>query len=412
MGCNVCRGVLIVNHYLAGSGGKGGSRHYDLARVLVKKAWTVTLVGARSVPMRAMFSPPKIEVLDGIRFVWIPVPKYEGNGFGRFVNMSWFGLRAAIVSRATAGVDPSVVVGSTVHPLAALAGLVLAKRWRKPFVFEVRDIWPQSLVDLGRLKPNGSATQILRWIEVRLLRNASAVVTLLPGSEQYLVDSGATPKSVVYIPNGVDFDVLRYSAQSNKPRDNFVLMYLGSHGEAHSLHHIVHAAAIIKSDCRFDGKQVEFHFYGEGPEKRRLVQLAEQERLTNVRFADGVPKAAVWEIGANADAFILSMPSAEVFKYGISPNKLFDYMAMGRPVIFCCNSKFNPIAQSGSGVTVEPEQPQALVEAVYELLAMSPDKRAELGKRALEYVRAGHEINVLGQRLEDVLCSVVSRSYD
>lgn len=401
------KSVVIVNHYLTGMGGKGGSRHYDLARVLARKGWAVTLVGARAVTLMKMFSAASTENADGVRFVWVPAPSYFGNGMGRFVNMIWFALRASMLRKRILAADPAVVVGSTVHPLAALAGWVLARRWGTTFVFEVRDIWPQSLVDLGRLSANGLATRILRWIEVHLLRSASAVITLLPGSEQYLVDSGAKRDAVAYIPNGVDLDMLRYVEQRQKPNDTLTLMYLGSHGEAHSLHHIIHAAALIEADPRFDGNGVEFHFYGDGPEKPRLIELTRRLGVTNVRFEDGVPKSLISEIGAKADGFILSMPSADVFRYGISPNKLFDYMALGRPIIFCCNSSFNPVAESDLGITVEPESPKAMVEAVYELLKLGADKRAEFGTRALTYVRSKHDINLLGQRLENALLAAV-----
>lgn len=395
--------LLLVNHYLTGKGGAGGSRHFDLARELVRKGWKVTLVGARTSSWPGIFGAPRRETHDGVEFLWYPVPPYAGNGIGRFANMIWFALRAFLLGKRSLADVPTVVVGSTVHPLAALAAFGLARRWRLPFVFEVRDIWPQSLVDLGRLSERHLATRILNQIEAILLCNAREVITLLPTSEAYLLSRGARPGRVSYIPNGVDFALLEYVPPVEKPSGELRLMYLGSHGEAHSLHHIVMAAKKIKEDATFDGTSISFDFYGEGPEKRKLIELAAKYELGNVRFRPAVPKQEISRVAADADGFILNMPKADVFKHGISPNKLFDYMAFGRPVLFCCNSKFNPIRDSNAGLTVEPESPESLVEAISELLRMGHAKRAEMGARGLDYARAEHDVARLGARFGEVL---------
>ncbi len=397
------KNLLLVNHYLTGKGGAGGSRHFDLARELVRRGWKVTLVGARTSSWLGIFGAPRKETHDGVDFLWYPTPLYAGNGIGRFTNMIWFALRAFLLGKGSLAGVPTVVVGSTVHPLAALAALGVAWRWRLPFVFEVRDIWPQSLVDLGRLSERHLATRILNWIESILLRNAREVITLLPTSEAYLVSKGARPGNISYIPNGVDFTLLKHTPPVEKRTGELRLMYLGSHGEAHSLHHIVMAAKKIKEDTTFDGASISFDFYGEGPEKRRLIDLAAKYELGNVRFRPAVPKQEISSVAADADGFILNMPEAGVFKHGISPNKLFDYMAFGRPVLFCCNSKFNPVRDANAGLSVEPESPTALVEAISELLRMGHAQRLAMGARGLQYVQAGHDVIGLGARFGEVL---------
>jgi glycosyltransferase involved in cell wall biosynthesis len=350
-----------------------------------------------------MFTAPRVETHDGVRFVWYPAPSYRGNGFGRFFNMIWFAARVLLVRQSSLIEAPTVIVGSTVHPLAALSGLLLSWRWGLPFVFEVRDIWPQSLVDLGRLSEKHVATRILSWIEVVLLKKAREVITLLPSSEAYLVSRGATRGRVTYIPNGVDFEVLAYSPPEFKKPHELCLMYLGAHGEANFLQNILSAAKITQGDSAFKDFSIAFEFFGEGSEKSKLIALAEEYKLENVHFRPAVPKTEISRVAAKADGFILNLARADVFKYGVSPNKLFDYLALGRPVLFCCNSKFNPVNDADAGFSVAPESPEALAEAILELARLGNEERRAMGARGLDYVRKGHDVTMLARRLGEVL---------
>jgi glycosyltransferase involved in cell wall biosynthesis len=182
-------------------------------------------------------------------------------------------------------------------------------------------------------------------------------------------------------------------------------MYAGSHGLSDALHSVLDAAAILNKEApgRFC-----FRFVGAGPNKRDLLRRVETENIANVVFEDPVPKQKVFYILQDADAFIITAKKTDLYRYGISPNKLHDYMAAGRPTIFAGESHNNPIAEASAGITVAPEDSGAIARAIQTLAMMSTDERWAMGLRARRYIEEHHDFTVLARRLESVLQSALA----
>lgn len=404
------KNVWILNHYAQEPGGAGGTRHYSLARHLLKHGWRSSVIAA-SVELNtgrqrlADGERMRVSDFDGIPFLWVRTPQYEGNGGGRMGNMLTYAARVLLPS-VTKGLErPDVIVGSSVHPFAAWSGAILARRLRVPFVFEVRDLWPQTLVDLGRLREQSLITKVLRKLEKWLYDRADRIVVLLPQADDYIVPLGVPKRKIVWIPNGVE---LEGYPEPTQPliHDDFTLMYFGAHGQANGLDCVLRAMAELQK--RPDMRHVRLRMIGDGPLKPSLLKFAEELQLANVEFSDPVPKREIPKLAAEADAFVFNLIDAPVFKYGISSNKLFDFLAGARPIIFCCKSSNNPVADACAGITIPPGDPVALSQAIVTLATMPLDERKAMGRAGRAYVEQNHGFDSLAARFADMLNELVA----
>jgi glycosyltransferase involved in cell wall biosynthesis len=253
------------------------------------------------------------------------------------------------------------------------------------------------------MRPHHPAVVGFGVIERYLYRNADRIVTLLPNASDYIVSRGARSSDITWIPNGVDLQLLTLP-QALPSHAVFTVLYAGSHGLSDALDSVLDAAAILNAEAtgRFC-----FRLIGDGPHKRDLRRRVEREGISNVVFDDPIPRQHIFSTLQNADAFILTAKKTDLYRYGISPNKLHEYMAAARPTIFAGNSHNNPIAEADAGITVAPEDPRAIARAVSALAAMSSDQRFSMGLRARRYVEEHHNFTTLANRLEQVLLSAL-----
>jgi glycosyltransferase involved in cell wall biosynthesis len=251
------------------------------------------------------------------------------------------------------------------------------------------------LIAMGRLRRAGPAALALRALEGNLCRRAAAVVAVVPFAGEYLGRYGVAER-VLWIPHGVDADLMRHGERAGD--GGFMLSYLGAHGPYNSLDTLIEAMAIVRGSAA--GAGVRCQLLGAGPAKPALQARAAALGLDNVSFRDPVPRDAVSRIAAETDAFVLcTLDLPVLYRYGVSMNKLFDYMAMGRPVILALAARNNPVAEAGAGITVAPARPAELAEAILALARMSRAERAALGERAERHARAHYDYRVLAGRL-------------
>ncbi len=403
----------MLNHYAQEPGCAGGTRHYSLARHLSTHGWIATVIAASTEfnTGRQRLSDreaTRISDFDGVRFLWVRTPAYEGNGWGRMMNMLAYTIRVLLPWTTKRLARPDVVIGSSVHPFAAMSGALLASRFDVPFVFEVRDLWPQTLIDLGRLQEDSLVTRLLRTLEKWLYRQADRIVVLLPQADKYIVPLGVPADKIVWIPNGVELDGYSEPAQP-AVRDTFTLMYFGAHGQANGLEIVLKAMALLQA--RADMGHVRLHMIGDGPLKLSLIAMAKKLNLNNVKFFDPVPKQEIPGLATVADAFVICVKDLpRLYRFGISMNKLFDYMAAARPTIIASAAINNPIRDAGAGLTVKPDNPVLMAEAIAAIALMSAEERAALGRAGRAYVEQNHAFDSLAARLANTLNAVAPQS--
>jgi len=408
--------IWIFNQYAHPPDLPGGTRHYDLGRELVRRGHQVVIFATsfhHHLRRETRLKPGeywKIENVNGVNFIWLRTPPYQRNDKWRMWNMTVFMFRAWWLGRKIPDLvpeigKPDVIIGSSPPLLTPLAAYWIAKHYRIKFVMEVRDLWPQTIIDMGGLSVHHPITKTLQFLERFLYRRAERIITLLPFAHEYITACGFPQEKIVWIPNGVDLSRFEdfVAAASPKSEKVFKVMYLGAHGQANALDVLIQTAKVIQ-DRGYSG--IRFILVGDGPEKPKLMALAKDLGLHNVEFREPVPKSEVTKVLQEADVFLLNLEKVEVFRYGISPNKLFDYMAAGKPIISSVRTLSSPVEVTRCGLVVPPRDPKALVEAVITLYRMSPKERAEMGRRGREYVAKYHDIRKLALRLEEVLISL------
>lgn len=412
---DTCR-VWIVNHYADAPDRPSGTRHFDLARQLVARGRSVTIFASsfshvtqreERLQRRQLF---RVETVAGVDFVWLRTFPYKGNTWRRQLNMLSF--VAAFLMVQARFPSPDAVIGSTVHPFAALGAWLIARLRRARFLFEIRDLWPQTLVDLGAMRQGSVAERALRTIEAFLVRRAAVVITLLPGMLEYLKERGLPSEHVIYLPNGVDiemFDAYSVAEPDESVRialetiskmrgeGRFVFGYVGAFGRVNHVDVIVEAAALAEARCP---GRVGLVLVGDGPERSRLEQLADDRTIV---FAPAVAKRSVPPILRSIDAAVVHFTTTPVYRYGVSFNKLFEYMAAGRPVVFACESAYDPVAATRAGLTVPSDDPGRLAEAFITLADAGPEAHLRMGVAGRSYVIREHNIALIGARLANVL---------
>jgi glycosyltransferase involved in cell wall biosynthesis len=404
--------VWIVHQFAVPPSQPGITRHFSLARELVQRGYEVTLIASsfdhltrRETRLAAGERFAK-ECIDGVNFLWLRSPAYAGNGIARMWNMAAFALSVlAGICEQQLG-TPDVVVGSSPTLFSALAAERLAKRHGVPFVLEVRDLWPQSLVDLGKMPPSHPLVLGLGRIERHLYRKAQRIVTLLSDSTDHMVRKGARRERICELPNGIDMR-LAPEPRAPRPAAPFTVMYAGAHGLANGLDTVLDAAALLQQ--RGWGSRVRIRLVGDGPEKPRLQERARREGLVNVQFDEPVPKTQVFSVLQEADAFLMVLKNSPVFRHGVSPNKLYDYMASARPVVFSVDSPNNPVQSENAGISVPPGDAQAMAEAIAELADMPLELRWQMGLRGRAYVARHHDFRMLGDRLAAILSEALAQ---
>lgn len=398
--------VWIINHYAQSPAGSGGTRHFDLARYLRDLGWK-TWIFAASIELNTQrqrlekHEHTRSESVDGVSFRWVNTPGYRGNGIGRIVNMMTFSWKM-LVRKTTADVErPSLIIGSTVHPLAAFSAALLAKRYRVPFIFEVRDIWPETLIALGHTRRYSPVAILLGMLEKWLCRRSSRIISVLPEYGRYVTEHGIRAPEVVYIPNGVNLDNIGEPLHYMK-QDRFRITYLGAHGTANDLQTLVRAMEIIEVSHGI--ASIECHLIGAGPMKQALVDYCAARGLTQVFFHAPVSKNNIPATASGTEAFVIcarKLPS--LYKYGVSMNKIPDYLAMGRPVIIALEAANNPVRDAEAGICVSPECPEELATSIMNMAAMDEGELREMGLRGRRYVEQNHNMKILAKRLVDVM---------
>ena len=400
-----------------------GTRHYALARAIVREGGEATIFAAgfshgtgREVQL-GRGALVRNQRFGGVRFVYLRTFPYRGNTWRRMVNMASFAVVVVLASIGRRA--PDVVVGSTVHPFAALAGWLVAKLRGARFMFEVRDLWPQTLIDLGAMRPDSPGARLLWAIESFLVRRAEVVITVLPGMVDYLEGRGL-PSRPRPLPaqwgrpgrrGGRAGRAARPAAGSDRGRADrrgrtpTCRWRGGLHlprcdGRVNRLDVVLRAfrAAVDRS-----ATPMALLLVGDGPEKPDLEELARTLGLDGVVvFTDPIVKLRVPEVLAAVDVGVVHTTRTPVYRYGVSFNKLFDYMAARLPIAFATATAFDPIEASGAGLTVEPDDPVALADAFVELASATPEERRAMGEAGRGFLEREHDMARIGREFAEL----------
>lgn len=399
--------ILYIDHYVGGPAYGMEYRPYYLAREWVRAGHRVTLVGASQAHVRnrqpAATGRFTEELVDGVRFIWCETPSYHGNGVGRVVNIFTF-LQRLEQWRQWLDVKPDVVIASSTYPLDIYPARRIARHHGAMLIWEVHDLWPLSPMELGGMSRWHPFIMLLQHAENTCCRDADVVISMLPHADAHLQAHGMAPQKFVYIPNGIDPS--EWSADDDVPlpvahvqaiaqaraNQHLLVAYAGAHGVANALDTMLDAAILMR------GEPVQWVLIGNGPEKAALFARVQSLGLEQVTMLDPVPKASISALLRSMDLLYIGLQREPLFRFGISPNKLMDYMMAGRPVISGIEAGNDPVAEAGCGMTIPAEDPSALAAAVRRLAQLPPSERARMGRNGQAYVEQHHIYPVLAQR--------------
>ncbi len=384
---------------------KGQStRTYDYSRELVRNGHDVTMFcnSYCHFTHREYLDPGeawRVEFVDGIRVVWLRTYHYTGNGVGRGLNMLSNLWRLLRVSTAL-GLRPDIVLGPSVPLLTGWGAMYVARKFDVPFVFEVRDVWPDALVDIGGLKRSSVVYHVFRLIEKQLYRRATRISSTLPYLGDHVLRAGSEPAKIVCIPNGVDISLFVEGQEYDGGKSPLTVMYVGGFGLDHDVPTIVRAAKILQDE---GSEEFRFVIIGGGVRRDACVAEAAMYGLRNLTFQPPVPKSSLPAVQSQADILLAAITDSPSYRFGLNLNKLCSYFASSRPVLFSGNPPNDPVREAGAGLSIRAEDPVAMVRALRELLAAGPDERRRMSGDARRYAQETLSLAALGKKMESML---------
>lgn len=358
--------IWIINHYA----NPGVGRHANFGKELASKGYFVRIICAKKTSLKkssfSSFQGVEEHVIDNVKFDIVPAKDHYGNGKDRILNILQFSYRAyKFLSKIKE--KPDVIYASSVHPLNWVIGYLLSRKYKSKLIIETRDLWPETLIRMGRIKEESIVAKALYQLEKSIYKKADHLIFTMPGGEKYLKDRKLKYKNVSYINNGVDIKQFNYNAQNfvyeiDKEPNSFNVVYTGSMGMANALDIIIETAIKMKEQ-----QNVYFHFFGDGYQREKLESFASENNLKNVKFYGRVEREYIPSILKQADVNIATSLNLSIYEYGISLNKLFEYFAAEKPIISNIPTPYNKIEYYETGITAEPESVDALVVAINQI---------------------------------------------
>ncbi len=403
------KNIWLINHYAYPPKYAFSTRHHDLFSHFDKKKYEITIFCSKYLHFKRCFAETKYEYIDNIRYVYVSTCSYNKNNIKRLINIILYFINVLIESNKYE--KPDLVYASSFHQLAWIAGVILSKKYKIPFISEVRDLWPQTLIDLGYVGKNNILTTILRKIEVYVYNKSNFVVSLLPYAYEYINDFLKIKKEIICIPNAINYN--RFKVNKMKyPFNNdlsiksltksFICMYIGSLGPANNPLMILKTAEIL-----FDNKQIRFIIIGDGVLYNECNEFIKTKNLLNVEMIGRIDNEQVPSISEEADIFLLPGIDTTLYRFGVSLNKMLTYACAAKPIITAVNFRNNFIDETKGGIITKPDNSREFANAIITMLNLSKLERKDMGVKNREFVLKKYDVEQLTKILENKIDKII-----
>lgn len=412
--------IVLINHY-AGSNEMGMEfRPYYMAKEWLKAGHKVTIIAGDYSHLRKKNPIVKKDFerqgIDGIEYVWVRSGTYEGNGVKRAVSMAKFVGKLWIHAKKIAReLKPDIVIASSTYPIDTYAAQRIANIAKAGLIHEVHDMWPATLIEIGGMSKYNPFVIAMQCGENSAYRNSDYVVSLPPYAKDYMVEHGLQEEKFIHINNGIVIDDWKNAGrlpdyhkkvlESLKKDKKFIIGYFGGHALSNALDILINVAKQFN-----DRSDMEFVFVGEGVEKERLQQRAENEKIKNVCFLPAISKQSVPRLVRYFDCIYIGTKNSSLYKFGISMNKIFDAMMAGKPLLYAVDAPNNFVNEYNCGISVTPGDVEQLKEGVNKLMNMSEEKRSEIGQNGRKAVLENFQYEVLAERFLEVMKGLKERN--
>ena len=405
--------ILLINHY-AGAPELGMEfRPYYLAREWQKLGHEVLIVGATYSHLRKKQPHQGCQNIDGINYFWIKTNTYSGNGLKRVWSMILFVVKLLIChKKRIKAFHPDIVIASSTYTLDNFASHRLAKKCHAKYIYEIHDLWPLSPMELGGMSKYHPFIMLMQWAENYAYKHCDAVVSMLPNAKIHCVEHGLNEDKFFYVPNGIvaeDWEnqspidsEYQIKIQQIKSQFEFLVGYAGGHAISNALDELLEVAKLCKTEA------IAFLLIGDGIEKERLKKRIEIERINNVFFFNAVHKNKIPSLLSFMDALYIGWQKQNLYRFGVSPNKIFDYMMAGKPIIQAIEAGNNLVAEADCGFYAEPENVAAIKNVILKLKNLSKEEREKLGNNGKQFVLKEHSYTVLSERFINIMRNLKS----
>jgi len=400
------KNILIINEY-AGSLEYGMTfRHYYLAKEFIKLGYPTTIISASYSHFLKKFPDMenktyKTEEIEGIKYLWIKVIKYS-KSFDKKRVFKWFEFMSKLffISKHLE-VKPDIIICSPTAPFSILPAYYLAKKYNAKLIFEVRDIWPLTLVEIGGFSIKHPFIRLMSWFEKFALQKSDLIVSNLQNYTQHINELGIQRKSH-WVSNGIDLgemeniEPLDTKVKNKIPSDKFIVGYTGKLGVSNAINFLIESAIKLK-----DNKEIVFVIVGSGQEEQNLKKQA--KGLSNIIFIEQIKKSQVQSMLSLFNICYIGWNKRRLYKFGVSPNKIFDYMYSATPIVHAIDTPKDIVQLANCGLSIEAENRDKAKDAILQIYAMSEKKRKELGANGKKYVLENFTYEQLSKKYIKIL---------
>jgi glycosyltransferase involved in cell wall biosynthesis len=398
----------IINQYASTPETGRAVRHYNLAKELAKRGHKVYLIAASYNHL--LLTPPylkddyRIDNISGFKFVWIRMPRYA-HSHSKIRVLNWFIFAWKILKLSKIISDKAnTILYSSPSLVPFLGAYLLARKLNSKLVWDIRDLWPLTLIELGKISKLHPFILFHQWLENFACRKSDFIISNLPMVYNYLLKKGVKQSSFSWIPNGLSIDnfrkknFLNLKTKKQLPLKKFIIGYAGSLGISNAPKPLLDAVLLTRND-----KNIHYVLVGNGGLRKTIEEFILNNKLTNITLLNAIPKNEIPSLLKYFDICYAGFNKSSLYKYGTALNKLPEYFMSGKPILFSINSPYKPVSKAKAGFTVPAEDTKAIVRAIYKLKKMPLIKRKQLGKNGQDYAIKNFDYVKIAKNLEKVL---------
>ena len=374
----VSKSFLIINHYAGAPKYGPAYRHYDISKELIKQGHKVCIIASSNSHLRN--SPDcKKENIDGINFIWVKTQKYNSYGFKRFLNMFLFSFNLFFYQKHFP-FRPDFVIVSSPSPFPIINGIYLKIRYKAKFLYEIRDVWPKSIIELKEISKNNIVMIFLNILDYLGLKYSDFILSPLNNIDLYIKEKNIQNKESVFLPNGVSSIRPNKINLRTKNKNKFIVGYGGNLSDNNSIMNLIDSAIILK-----DNNKIIFKIIGFGELKNKIKDIINHQNLKNIELYGRLSKDELFDALSICDTVYKGNPTKDIYKYGISSIKLVEYMILKKPILDASDGD-NLVINANAGISIKNESPEELAKSILKMSKMDKSALLEMGENGYNYV--------------------------
>ena len=394
------KNIWIINQYCGSIFHGMNFRSWYFAKELKKKGHSPHIISASFSHL--LFKLPvtngrfTFENIEDIPFTWVKVAKYSGSqSIGRVLVMIQFMINLIFLPKKKLQ-KPDVIIVSSLSPLPIVSAYFWSKKYKAKLLFEVRDIWPLSLIEIGGFSKLNPLVLFFGWFEKFAYKRADKVISVLPNAKPHMESRGMNKDKFIHIPNGFNMEEMKKSKDLDKsienliPKNKFIVGYTGSLGASNAMEYLIKASNYLEKN-----ENIHFVIFGKGQHLEKLKNNAKN----NVSFLGEIDKSQIQSAISYFDVCYIGWHNHSLYRFGISPNKIFDYMYSGKPIIHSVNTSNDLVQIAKAGVSIQPENPREIANKIIEISKMGNEILKKWGENGKKYVEENHTYSHLTQLL-------------